>query len=141
MTNEISGREALGLTPSRPRRIAVLAGLIAIVIASALIVSSNVTAHDIDLEQARQKLEDYARSVAQENNYRADVVNRITCNKEYPHQVICFIGYRTQDGKDACTEGITVYFKSHSGSKRDWTYYTAHRTRAKCGRYLSGPNP
>jgi hypothetical protein len=123
-----------------------LAGLITLFTSLGLIGTLGVSAHDIDKEQARQKLESYVRNVTRERNYRADAVGNISCGKLYPHQVECLIQYQTEQdyraNRTSCSERITVYFKSHNGSKRDWTYYTTHQGAHKCGtQYLSGPNP
>lgn len=124
----------------------VLAGIAIFFISSSLIATSGASAHDIDKEQARQKLESYVQTVTRERNYRSDAVSQINCGKLYPHQVECLLQYQTEQdfraNRTTCSERITVYFKSHSGSKRDWTYYTTHQGSHKCGsRYLSGPNP
>jgi hypothetical protein len=134
------------ITVNSKLRKRVLATLTTLFISLSLIVTLGVSAHDIDKEQARQKLEPYVRNVTGERNYRADAVGKISCGKLYPHQVECLIQYQTEQdyraNRTTCSERITVYFKSHNGSKRDWTYYTTHQGAHKCGtQYLSGPNP
>lgn len=124
----------------------VFAGLTAVVLSLCVIFTVGVSAHDIDKEQARQKLENYVRTVTRERNYRADAVSKMSCGKLYPHQVECLLQYQTEQdfraNRTTCSERITVYFKSHNGSKRDWTYYTTHQGSHKCGtQYLSGPQP
>ena len=144
--DDFTNHDGLRMTSDVRQRKQVLAGLTILFISLGLIVTLGVSAHDIDTEQARQKLEPYARSVITERNYRADAISTMDCAKVYPHQVRCYIKYQTEQDFKAqritCDEGITIYFKSHNGSKRDWTYYTAHVNSKKCGRqYLSGPNP
>lgn len=118
-------------------RKSVYVGIAALFMGASLVFTFDASAHDIDAEQARQKLKGYAQTVDKDGN------PDIRCDKIYPHQVICEIRYFNPVSlKISCEESITVYFKSHSGSKRDWTYYTSHRGPKKCGKkYLSGPNP
>lgn len=124
----------------------VLAGIAVHFMVGCAVFTLSAFAHDIDVEQARQKVEDYVRTVLKERGYLADAADTISCNKLYPHQVLCEISYSTKEdrrrGSSSCRESITVYFKSHSGSKRDWNYYMSHRDATKCGgKYLTGPRP
>ena len=144
--NYFTNHDALRMTLNSRLRKRALAGLTALFLSLIINITLGVSAHDIDTEQARQKLEPYARSVITERNYRADAISTMDCAKVYPHQVRCYIKYQTEQDFKAqritCDEGITIYFKSHNGGKRDWAYYTAHVNAKKCGRqYLSGPNP
>ncbi len=124
----------------------VLAGLAILFISSSLTITLGVSAHDIDNEQARQSLEGYVKRVIYERRYHINAVENISCRKRYPHQVECTVSYQNaadwMANKTTCSERITVYFRSHGASLRDWNYYSTHQGAHKCGnRYLSGPNP
>ncbi len=99
--------------------------------------------HDIDVNQARQLVERYAFPVAHHENYYQNP--DIACKKMFPHQVRCRVSYKrtTNIPKHNCSEDITVYFLSHMGSRRDWTYYATHvNPAARCGfSLLTGPRP
>lgn len=144
--NSFSLRERLGMTASLMLRRRVLAGIAAMLMGASLVFTWSASAHDIDVAQAKQKIEDYARRVLKERNY---VNYQTDCKKLYPHQVSCWAGYMTEasrkaEGREryACNENITIYFKSHSGNRRDWTYYMTHVSRYPCGNEkLKGPNP
>lgn len=118
------------------------------IIASVLLLPAIALGHDMDVNQARQKVEAYARRVGIERGY-----NYITpsCTKTFPHRVHCFVYYQNETTKAAnrnsCVEEITVYFQAHRGDKRNWEYYMTHFGRNgyppnPCGNEeLKGPMP
>lgn len=115
----------------------------AAVMLGAIVFPAKALGHDIDVNLARKSLHWYSVAVAQNENYYQNP--DITCKKMFPHQVRCRVSYKrtTNIPKHDCSEDITVYFISHMGSRRDWTYYATHvNPAARCGfALLTGPRP
>ena len=128
---------------SEPLVVAILLGI--------SIFAANTLAHNIDVNQAKQKVEAYAQKVARDRNYPYFTVDCAAIYRGHNHQVRCFAKYQNANtraaGRYSCSEEITVYFQSHQGSKRNWEYYMTHVQRGNyppdpCGNErLSGPNP
>lgn len=115
------------------------------IILGSIVFPAPALGHDIDVNQAKQKMERYALTVVQNSRY--DPTPNVACHKMFPHQVRCRISYTRYSGtnlpKQTCSEDITVYFVAHMGSRRDWTYYATHINQAAyCGHViLFGPRP
>jgi effector-binding domain-containing protein len=127
----------------------VLAGTAVLVLSIGFVFTLSVSAHDIDVEQAKAKVRAYAREVLNDgrNGY---IYSRTSCKaifKEHNHQVSCRVSYQNENDKNmgewTCQEDITVFFQAHKGTRRNWEYYLSHVSpQSKCGkRTLIGPIP
>lgn len=126
----------------------VLAGIAAFLMCASLVFTLSVSAHNIDMVQAKAKVREYAREVLKDGSgYIYSSTSCTPVSSGHNHQVKCRVSYQNQqgrtDGEWTCREDITVYFQSHSGDRRNWEYYMTHVSpQNKCGkRTLSGPNP
>ncbi len=113
----------------------------AILLVSSLL-TTNTFAHNIDLNQARQKVDVYAKRVQKQRDFIRYNLFCQNMNRGHNHQVQCWVRYHTAKslaaGRYACVEEITVYFQAHRGDKRNWEYYMTHVS----GKYeTSVPNP
>ncbi len=113
----------------------------AILLGSSLL-TTNTFAHNIDLNQARQKVDVYAKRVQKQRDYTRSEIFCQNLNRGHNHQVGCTVSYHNAKswaaGRYACVEEITVYFQAHRGNKRNWEYYMTHVG----GKYESSrPNP
>lgn len=124
----------------------VLAGIaVLLMCAASFIFTLSVSAHDMDTEQARTKVRQYAREVLNDGSGYNYYETR--CTKQFPHRVNCRVFYQKPEdraiGEWTCREDITVYFQAHRGNNRNWEYYMTHVSpQAKCGkRTLTGPQP
>lgn len=126
---------------------AIVIGLMAI----GLISTESASAHNIDVNQAKQKVEAYAGKVARDRSYSHFLVDCHAIYRGHNHQVRCYAKYQNANtraaGRFSCAEEITVYFQSHSGNKRNWEYYMTHVKHGNfppdpCGNEtLTGPIP
>ncbi|MDQ3747496.1 MAG: hypothetical protein M3367_00560 [Acidobacteriota bacterium] len=126
----------------------VLAGIAVLFLCASLVFTLSVSAHNIDVEQAAQKIRAYAREVVKDGSgYIHTETSCKALNRGHNHQVRCRVFFQNQqdrnDGEWTCREDITVYFQAHSGDRRNWEYYSSHVSpQSKCGkRTLSGPLP
>ncbi len=126
----------------------VLAGIAVLFLCASLVFTLSVSAHNIDVEQAGQKVRAYAREVLKDGS--GYIYTKTSCKALFPghnHQVRCRVFYQNQEdrtiGEWTCREDITVYFQAHNGDRRNWEYYMSHVSpQSKCGkRTLTGPLP
>ena len=129
-----------------------LRAFVAAVLMCTSIFSTNTFAHNIDVNQAKQKVEVYAKRVQKQRDFTTLSVFCQQLNRGHNHQVGCMVSYYNAKsqaaGRVACFEEITVYFQAHRGDKRNWEYYMTHKGRPHngvaypCGdEMLSGPMP
>ncbi len=76
--NIFSRRKRLGMRLDFMLKRKVLAGIAAIVMGASLVFTLSASAHDIDVEKAREMSRDYARTVHKERNY---LHYKMNCNK------------------------------------------------------------
>ena len=121
-------------------RTIVFGAITALFIAASLGFALSASAHNIDVNQAKQKVEVYARKVARDRNYPYFIVDCSAIYSGHNHQVRCYAKYQNANtraaGRYSCSEEITVYFQSHQGSRRNWEYYMTH---VKHGNYPPDP--
>ena len=124
----------------------ILIGVAALLIGASLVISPSASAHNINLEKAKEKARAYAKSVLDSGKGYVQSITR--CNNAFSghnHYVRCTIQYEDRaskevDGVFACTETIEVYFQSHRDGQ-NFEYYMKHTSR-RCGNErLTGPNP
>ena len=126
--------------------------VIAAVLLGSSLFTTNTFAHNIDLNQAKQKVEAYAQRVQKQRDFTTSGVFCQRLNRGHNHQVGCMVSYYNAKsqaaGRVACFEEITVYFQAHRGDKRNWEYYMTHKggqynaPAYPCGdEMLSGPMP
>lgn len=125
-----------------------LAGIAILFLCASLVFTLSVSAHNIDVEQAKAKVRAYAREVLNDGSgYRYSTTSCRALFQGHNHQVRCRVSYQNEGdrniGEWTCREDITVYFQSHSGDRRNWEYYMSHVSpQSKCGkRTLTGPLP
>ena len=114
LRRERSKMMTVGLTP----RSGMLGVIATVLMGASLVFTTNVLAHNIDLEKAWEKARDYARAKRSDpgrtyKHYATD------CVKAFPghnHIVRCTISYQTpkdkEKGKWTCSERIEVYLEA-----------------------------
>jgi hypothetical protein len=117
--NNSPRRERLGIRLGFKLRSRVLAVIAAILMGASLVFTSNISAHDIDLREARETARDYARSIRNDpgRTYKHYATDCVRAFSGHNHIVRCTIFFQTvqdkEQGKWTCRERIEVYFIPH----------------------------
>ena len=140
-TNNFSPRKISGVTARVMLSRRVLAGVAAILMSASFIFSGNVSAHNIDLEAARNAARRYARQVRDQSagKYQHFSTN---CENAFPghnHIVRCQIDYQhesfTKSTAYTCREFIEIKVPPHGSifnPVKSGFLYGSHTT-APCG--------
>ena len=136
--NNFSRREKL--------RRRVLAGIAALLMGASLVFTSSTSAHNIDVEKARELAREYARQMRDESGGK--YTNYTTrCGAMYPnhnHLVSCTIQYYNAKDKAAdvytCKETIQLNMRAHSQTRgyQLFEIYGKHTSRPCGSRELTG---
>lgn len=116
-----SRRRILGMDLNFILRSRILAGIAALLMGASIIFSPRVSAHNIDLEAAREKARDYARSIRNHpgrtyKHYATDCVRAFSGHNHYVRCTIYFQNAEDRErGEWTCKEQIEVYLDAHRG--------------------------
>lgn len=112
-------RERFGLRRDFMPRRRVLAGITAILMSASLIFSGNVSAHNIDLNKAREVVRNYARMVRDQSGgkYVHYSTNCVAAFPGHNHIARCLIDYKneedTKKGVYTCRELVEIKLWPH----------------------------
>jgi hypothetical protein len=117
--SNFSRPEMLGRTAGLALRRRVLAGIATMLMSASLILTSSVFAHNINLQAARDKAREYARSIRDSpgRNYVHYETSCVTAFPGHNHYVRCNLYFQNAEDKKlgnwTCTEKIEVYLNAH----------------------------
>lgn len=125
-------------------RITILAMAATLVMGAGLAFTGNASAHNINVQAAREKARDYARAKRSDpgRTYKHYSTDCVAAYPGHNHYVRCTISYQnaadTARGRQTCTERVEVYLRAHlktileGTTHMDPTMYLKHTSDRQC---------
>ena len=139
--NGFSRRQMSELTTGLRLKRSMLFGIAVLVMGASLFFTPSTSAHNIDVEKARELVRDYARRVRDESGGQY-IHYSTSCTRSNPghnHYVGCVVKYQNEadaaKGVYTCKEALVLFMSPHNrDGSYDFEIFMKHESRNYCGK-------